>query len=80
MGHPYKPKCALPKASPPGNEASDREEAANFRPAGAPTGRGATNHGSVSLAEENAGQTSKSPEQSQNVIENKGSAADEVRE
>ena len=33
-----------------------------------------------SPAEENAAQTPKSPEQSENVIENKGPAAEEVRE
>jgi hypothetical protein len=46
---------------------------------GAPTGRGATNHGTESPTEENPGETSKSPEQSENVIENKGPAAEGVR-
>jgi len=36
--------------------------------------------GRESLAEQNAGETSKSPEQSENVIENKGPAAEGVRE
>jgi hypothetical protein len=35
----------------------------------------ATNHGTESPAEQNAGETLKSPEQSENVIENKGQAA-----
>jgi hypothetical protein len=46
-----------------------------------PKGRGLRqpgNHGTESPAEENAGETSKSPEQSQNVTENKGSAAQGV--
>jgi hypothetical protein len=46
--------------------------------ADAPTGRGATNVRSESPAEENATETAKSPEQSENVIENKGPAAEEV--
>jgi hypothetical protein len=36
------------------------------------------NQGTESPAEENAGKTSKSPEQSENVVENKGPAAEEV--
>ncbi len=36
------------------------------------------NHGTESPAEDNAGESSKSPEQSENVIENKGPAADLV--
>jgi len=80
---------AQPEASPPDNESNDREAqelsklvgldgaevAPNFSSAGAPTGRGATNHGTESPAEQNADKTSKSPEQSENVIENKGPAA-----
>jgi len=41
-------------------------------------GQGATNPGTESPAEENAGETSKSPEQSENVIENKGPAEERV--
>jgi hypothetical protein len=39
----------------------------------------ATNHGTESPAEENGEETPKSPEQSQNVIENKGPAAEAVK-
>ena len=64
------------------------EVAPNFSSAGADPSLGseqapkasATNHGTESPAEENAGETSKSPEQSQGVIENKAPAAEGVRE
>jgi hypothetical protein len=38
------------------------------------------NHGTERPAEENAGETAKSPEQSENVIENKGPEAEVVHE
>ncbi len=40
--------------------------------------RQSANQGTESPVEENASETSKSPEQSENVIENKGPAAEEV--
>ncbi len=63
------------------------EVAPNFSSAGADPSLGsehalkasATNDGTESPAEENGGETSKSPEQSQGVIENKGSAAEGVK-
>jgi hypothetical protein len=81
---------AQPAASPPDNESNKREaeelsklvgldgaEAApNSSSASADLKVSATNHGTESPAEENAGEISKSPEQSENVIENKGPAAD----
>ena len=84
---------AQPAAGPPDNESNDREAeelsklvglegaevAPNFSSAGADLKVSATNHGTESPAEENDGETSKSPEQSENVIENKGSAAEEVK-
>jgi hypothetical protein len=84
----------LPEASPPGNEPNDRaaeelskvvglegaEVAPNFSSAGAGLKASATDHGTESPKEENAPETSKSPEQSQNVIENKAPAVEEVRE
>jgi hypothetical protein len=48
------------------------------RSADAPTGLGATTARSESPNEENAAETSKSPEQSENVIEKKGPAAEEA--
>ena len=62
----------LPEASPPGNERDDRaaEELSKVVGLDART---------ESPAEENAGETPKSPEQSENVIENKGPAAEGVR-
>ena len=74
---------------PPDNESNDREAqelsklvgldgtevAPNFSSAGADLKVSATNHGTESPAEEDAGETSKSPEQSENVSENKGPAA-----
>jgi hypothetical protein len=80
-------------ASPPDNESNDREAeelsklvgldgttevAPNFSSAGAPTGRGATAAGSESPKGENATDTAKSPEQSENVIENKEPATEGV--
>jgi len=64
------------------------EVAPNFSSVGADPSLGseqapkasATNHGTESPAVENAGETSKSPEQSQGVIENKAPAAKGVRE
>jgi len=63
------------------------EVAPNFSSAGADPSLGseqtlkvsATNHGTESPAEENPGETLKSPEQSQHVIENKAPAAEGVR-
>ncbi len=77
---------AQQEASPPDNESNDREaeelsklvglegaEATpNFSSPGAGLKASATQ--TESPAEQNAGETSKSPEQSQNVIENKGPA------
>ena len=63
---------------PPDNESSDPEVAPNFSSASADLKVSATDHGTESPAEENAGETSKSPEQSENVIENKGPAAEGV--
>jgi len=62
------------------------EVAPNFSSAGADPSLGseqapkasATNDGTESPAEENGGETSKSPEQSQHVIENKAPAAEGV--
>ena len=64
------------------------EVAPNFSSAGADPPLGseqalkasATNHGTESPADENAAETSKSPEQSQHVIENKAPAAEGVSE
>jgi hypothetical protein len=66
------------------------EVAPSFSSADAPTGRGATTTRSESAGlkvsattespkEENATETPKSPEQSENVTENKGPAAEEAR-
>jgi hypothetical protein len=63
---------AQPEAGPPDNESNAREAEELSKLVGLD---GATE----SPAEENAGGISKSPEQSQNVIENKGPAADGVR-
>jgi hypothetical protein len=76
------------EASPPGNEPDDRaaqelskvvgldgaEAAPNFSSADAVLKASATDHGTESPKEENAPETPKSPEQSENVIENKGPA------
>jgi hypothetical protein len=64
-------RTAQPEASPPDNESSDRaaEELSKVVGLDART---------ESPAEENAGETSKSPEQSENVSENKGPAAEGV--
>jgi hypothetical protein len=81
------------EASPPDNETDDREAeelsklvglddaevAPNFSSADADLKVSATNYGTESPKAENAGETSKSPEQSQNVVENKAPAAEEVR-
>jgi hypothetical protein len=58
-------------ASPPGDEPEDRAAQELSKVVG-------LNGATESPAEENASETSKSPEQSQNVIENKGSAAQGV--
>jgi len=79
---------AQPAAGPPDNESNDREAeelsklvglegaevAPNFSSAGADVKVSATTGATQSPEEENAAETSKSPEQSENVIENKGSA------
>ncbi len=63
----------------PTPEVDDSAEVApNFSSAGADLKVSATDHATESRAEENGGETSKSPEQSENVIENKGLAADGV--
>ena len=64
----------------PTREADDRaaEVAPNFSSAGVDLKVSATDHGTESPAEESAAETPKSPEQSQNVIENKAPAAEEV--
>jgi hypothetical protein len=59
------------EASPPDNESSDREAEELSKIVG-------LDAGTESPEEENAGETSKSPEQSENVIENKGPAAEGV--
>jgi hypothetical protein len=66
-------RAPTPEASPPGNEPNDRaaEELSKVVGLDART---------ESPVEENATQTPKSPEQSENVIENKGPAAEGVRE
>ena len=60
-----------PEASPPDNESNDREAEELSKLVG-------LDARTKSPAEENAGETSKSPEQSENVIENKGPAAEGV--
>ncbi len=63
----------------PTPEVDDSAEVApNFSSAGADLKVSATNHGTERPAEENDRETSKSAEQSQNVIENKGTAAEGV--
>ena len=64
-------RTAQPEASPPDNESNDREAEELSKVVGLD---GATE----SPAEENASETSNSPEQSENVIENKGPAVDGV--
>jgi hypothetical protein len=61
------------EASPPGNERDDRAAEELSKDVG-------LDAGTESPTEENAGETPKSPEQSENVIENKGPAAEGVRE
>ena len=59
----------------------DGETRSSLRETQTPNDRGLrqpADHGTESPAEENAGETPKSPEQSQNVIENKGPAAEGV--
>jgi hypothetical protein len=59
----------------------DGQTQPSLRETQTPKGRGLRqpgNQGTESPAEENAGKTSKSPEQSQNVVENKGLAAEGV--
>ncbi len=65
-------------AGPPDNESSDPEVAPNFSSASADLKVSTTDHATESPAGENAAETPKSSEQSQNVIENKGPAAEEV--
>jgi len=64
-------RTAQPEASPPGNERGDRGAKELSKVVG-------LNAGTESPAEENAPETPKSPEQSENVIENKGPAAEGV--
>ena len=78
-----------PSTIPGGEESNDREAqdlsklvgldgaevAPNFSSAGADLKVSATNHGTESPNKENAGETSKSAEQSENVIEIKAPAA-----
>jgi hypothetical protein len=59
------------EASPPGNEPDDRAAKELSKVVG-------LDAGTESPAQENAGETSKSPEQSQDVIENKAPAAEGV--
>jgi hypothetical protein len=65
-------RTAQPEASPPGNEGDDRGAKELSKVVG-------LDAGTESPAEENDAQTPKSPEQSENVIENKGPAAEGVR-
>jgi hypothetical protein len=60
----------------------DGETRPSLRETQTPNGKGLrqpANNGTESQAEENADETSKSPEQSENVIENKGPAAEDGR-
>jgi len=59
------------EASPPGNEPNDRAAEELSKVVG-------LDAGTESPAEENVPETSKSPEQSENVVENKGPAAEGV--
>ena len=61
------------RPAPPGNERDDRAAEELSKDVG-------LDAGTESPTEENAGETPKSPEQSENVIENKGPAAEGVRE
>jgi hypothetical protein len=65
-------RTAQPSTSPPGNEPGDRAAQELSKVVG-------LDAGTESPAEENAGETPKSPEQSENVVENKGPAAEGVR-
>ncbi len=64
-------RTAQPEASPPGAEPNDRAAQELSKVVG-------LDARTESPAEENATQTPKSPEQSENVIENKGPAAEGV--
>jgi len=70
-----------PATIPPEDQPDDREAqvAPTFRSARAGLKASATTARSESPKKENAGEISKSPEQSENVIENKRPAAEEVR-
>ena len=61
-------------------EGAVREPPLHVMRGSAQTRRQSAIQGRTSPAEEKAGQISKSPEQSENVIENKGSAAEGVRD
>jgi hypothetical protein len=65
-------RTAQQEASPPGNEPNDRAAQELSKVVG-------LDARTESPVEENATQTRKSPEQSENVIENKGPAAEGVR-
>jgi hypothetical protein len=65
-------RTAQPSTSPPGAEPHDRAAHELSKVVG-------LDAGTESPAEENAAETSKSPEQSENVSENKGPAAEGVR-
>ena len=65
-------RTAQPEASPPGNERDDRGAKELSKVVG-------LDARTESPAEENVGETPKSPEQSENVYENKGPAAEGVR-
>jgi hypothetical protein len=64
-------RTAQQEASPPGNEPDDRAAEELSKVVG-------LDAGTESPVEESAAETSKSPEQSENVLENKGPAAEEV--
>ena len=66
-------RAPTPEASPPDNERDDRAAEELSKVVG-------LDAGTESPAEENADETPKSPEQSENVIENKGPAAEGVHE
>ena len=66
-------RTAQQEASPPGNEPDDRAAEELSKVVG-------LDAGTESPVEESAAETSKSPEQSENVIENKAPEAQEVRE
>ena len=64
-------RSAQPAASPPDNESNDREAEELSKLVG-------LDAGTESPTEENASEASKSPEQSENVIENKALKAEAV--